>query len=69
MVMAALLGSSVLGAVAKRGKKQLFGGKRPRGRRRRTRLTPRAKDELLWIRNHIGRTAASEYLGSYMRGR
>ncbi len=35
-------------------------------RRRRMRLTAGERNELLWIKNNIGRTAAAAYLGSYM---
>lgn len=38
------------------------GGRRP-GRRRRTRgLTQKAKNDLMWLRQNIGRTAAANYL-------
>lgn len=36
-------------------------------RRRRVRLTEREKEELLWVKNNIGKTAAANLLPTYMR--
>ena len=66
-VAGAIMGAKIARGVAKRVIGRRGRSTRSTRRRgRRARLTAREREELLWIKNTIGKTAAANYLGSYL---